>query len=70
MPTKNAEKIAQAAVYIDGQAIKEIQEIRPQKIIVERPFIYRLVRLIGLEIFIFECRLSYAGGGTFGGQPD
>ncbi len=59
MPTKNAEKIAQAAVYIDGQAIKEIQEIRPQKIIVERPFIYRLVRLIGLEIFIFMFKLRH-----------
>ena len=59
MPTKNAETIAQAAVYIDGQAIKEIQEIRPQKIIVERPFIYRLVRLIGLEIFIFMFKLRH-----------
>ena len=59
MPTKNAEKIAQAAVYIDGQAIKEIQEIRPQKIIVEWPFIYRLVRLIGLEIFIFMFKLRH-----------
>ncbi len=32
MPTKNAEKIAQAAVYIDGKPIKRIQEIRPQEI--------------------------------------
>ncbi len=32
MPTKNAERIAQAAVYIDGKPIKGIQEIRPQKI--------------------------------------
>ena len=63
MPTKNAEKIAQAAVYIDGQAIKEIQEIRPQKIIVERPFIYRLVRLIGLEIFIFMFKLRHRRNG-------
>lgn len=28
MPTKNAEKIAQAAVYIDGKPIKGVQEIR------------------------------------------
>lgn len=28
MPTKNAEKIAQAAVYIDGKPIKRIQEIK------------------------------------------
>lgn len=27
MPTKNAEKIAQAAVYIDGKPIKRIQEV-------------------------------------------
>lgn len=27
MPTKNAERIAQAAVYIDGKPIKGIQEL-------------------------------------------
>lgn len=32
MPTKDAEKIAQAAVYIDGKPIKQIQEIRPKEI--------------------------------------
>ena len=42
MPTKDAEKIVQAAVYIDGKPIKEIQEIRPQQIKVERSFTYRL----------------------------
>lgn len=56
MPTKNAEKIAQAAVYIDGQPIKGIQEIRPQKIMVERSFMHRLIKLIKLEFFIFKLR--------------
>lgn len=32
MPTKNAERIAQAVVYIDGKPIKGIQEIRTQEI--------------------------------------
>lgn len=53
MPTKNTEKIAQAAVYIDGKPIKSIQEIRPQKIRAERPFIHRLAKLIRTEILVF-----------------
>ncbi len=56
MPTKNAEKIAQAAVYIDGKPIKQIQEIRPKEIRVERPFIYRLAKLIRTEIFVFMVK--------------
>lgn len=56
MPTKNAEKIAQAAVYIDGKPIKQIQEIRPKEIRVERLFIYRLAKLIRTEIFVFMVK--------------
>ncbi len=59
MPTKDAEKIVQAAVYIDGKPIKEIQEIRPQQIKVERSFTYRLAELIKLEIFIFVFKLRH-----------
>ncbi len=59
MPTKDAEKIVQAAVYIDGKPIKRIQEIRPQKIKAERSFVYRLVELIKLEIFIFMFKLRH-----------
>jgi hypothetical protein len=57
MPTKNAEKIVQAAVYIDGKPIKGIQEIRPQKITVKRSFIYRLAKMIRIEIFVFMFKL-------------
>lgn len=56
MPTKDAEKIAQAAVYIDGKPIKQIHEIRPKEIRVERPFIYRLAKLIWTEIFVFMVK--------------
>lgn len=56
MPTKDAEKIVQAAVYIDGKPIKQIQEIKPKEIRVERPFIYRLAKLIRIEIFVFMVK--------------
>lgn len=51
MPTKDAEKIVQAAVYIDGKPIKRIQEIR-----IERPFIYRFAKLIRTKILVFMVK--------------
>ena len=36
MPTKNHEKIINAAVYIDGKPIKEIQEIELPEISIKR----------------------------------
>lgn len=56
MPTKDAEKIEQAAVYIDGKPIKGIQEIKPQHIRIERSFAYRLAKLIRTEILVFMVK--------------
>ena len=56
MPTKDAEKMKQAAVYIDGKQIKGIQEIRVRKIRVRRPFIYRFAKLIRTKVLAFMVK--------------
>lgn len=59
MPTKDTEKMRNAAVYIDGKPIKGIQEIRPRKITVKRSFAYRLIKLMKSEVFIFVFKLRH-----------
>lgn len=59
MPTKNAEKIAQAAVYIDGKPIKRIQEIElPEMKRKRETIINRLIKLIrfGICLSVFKLK--------------
>lgn len=57
MPTKNHEKITNAAVYIDGKQIKGIQEIELPEISIKREtFIDKLKKLLKTEIFVFMAK--------------
>lgn len=57
MPTKDTEKIRNAAVYIDGGAIKGIQEIElPEISAAKEKFIDKLKKLIRTGIFVFMAK--------------
>lgn len=58
MPTKDYEKIRNAAVYMDGKPIKRIQEIElPEMRIQRESAIGRIIKLIKSEIFIIMFKL-------------
>lgn len=71
MPTKNHEKIINAAVYIDGKPIKEIQEIELTEISIKREtFIDKLKKLLKTEIFVFMAKHRRKGRLDVKGQDN